>query len=891
MRLLLLQYLILRLLLFCRGSFTDTNLKGNNLLPRKSVFIGCSDNKVDESTKISTTLATLGDFAADLAAGTGAEDLSLSKLRESNRLYFNIVFSTLGISPHFAVGLRWFYGDIIDDIIFGENESKTKSPYSNLHFFLAPGLLGVRYIINFFDTDPIQTSLLTIIYILTDLEFWFELLAIFYFHDVRGGVFSFFLRIGWAIMISLIVVCCTEPLFLIFSSHASILHNVGTIFFYMALIYRVLISQTINICNYIDGALITYKYKVILQKITDEKKKNVVVNVLRNIDESMWSLLSPSHSWISWQALSSWWLNEPTALSPALWSKESLSSILDSDGIHYLSKGAIGCVWSVKYKQSQKYVAVKSMQLQNIGKFKSGVEILSDWIGTIYGTIQSGNFDVVRIDEMIQVSQLMFSDKYTKTSSAKKNFVLKAATYEVKALHAVNSLDINQGILKFHSAHIESFSDPSNDGDDNKGRLSRSISGSMDQTTGSTINGSLVHILTDLVQPLSLNVLENMNGTQRLKLVYTMFRAIAELHSGGIVHRDLKPGNIGVRIATDEHEENPRAVILDFGSAHLPYGADQIYNGHGTKHYYSPERLKYIPGTFSKVVGIYLSGACSDVWAAALTALDILSCRKVKAAEDVSKLFDGKYRSGTKKDIENLLNDYIDRHPRTYMGLSIDVITPLNSPNRNLFIDLFSGMLEVDYSKRLTMKEVLCHNYWLSKLGEEYLRDAIPTESDNHFSTDSSKIAVTPSNNDSIPKVRSSVRSSNSRASFNQSPRIAKISQFLNNFFDTTYNIKLLVTIVETVEENCPIPNKLLTDPINLGTINKIKISFDKYAVNSILSHNQFLNVLEETGVSEYVNFDPSKLFYLFDLDGNKGVDRSELLAGIIHYKIMNLTI
>ncbi len=817
-----------------------------------------------EDLSLNKLRESLGVFAADLAAGTGAEDLSLNKLRESNRLYFNLVFSTLGISPHFAIGLRWYYGDIVDDVIFGENESKIKSPYSDMHFYLAPGLLGVRYIMSFFDTDPIQTSLLTIIYLLTDLEFWFELVTIFYYHDIRGGVHSFFLRIGWAIMTSLIVICCTESLFFIFSSHVSILQNVGTIIFYMALIYRVLINQTINICNYIDGALITYKYKVIIKKITDDKKKNKVVKVLETIDGTLWS------TWSSWFSGDS--------LAPSLWSKESLSAILDSEGIQYLSKGAIGCVWSVKYKHNQKYVAVKSMQLQNVGKYKSGVEILSDWIGTIYGTIQSGNFDVVRIDEMIQFSQLIFSNKYTKSNSAMKKFVLKAATYEVKALNAVNALDINKGILKFHSAYMESFGDPSNSRDDDKLKLSRSISGSMDESTGSTINGSLVHILTELVNPLNVALLEAMNGTQRLKLVYTMFLAIAELHAGGIVHRDLKPGNIGVRIPSTEHDDNPRAVILDFGSAHLPYGADQIYNGHGTKNYYSPERLKYIPGTFSKVVGIYLSGAASDVWAAAITALDILSCRKIRAADDISKLFERKYRSGTKKDIEKLLNDYIDRHQRTYMGLSIDVISPLAGPNRKLFIDLFLGMLEVDYSKRLTMKEALAHAYWSSKLGDEYLRDAIPN--DNYLSDNSDLHLMTPSGEGTSPGSKRS-SSKTRRSSLSKSPRIAKISQFLSKFFDTTYNIKLLVTIVETIEENCPMPRDAVADPINLDTISKIKASFDKHATKSLLSHTQFLKVLEETGLNNYIKFDPSKLFYLFDLDGNKAVDRSELLAGL----------
>ncbi len=72
------------------------------------------------------------------------------------------------------------------------------------------------------------------------------------------------------------------------------------------------------------------------------------------------------------------------------------------------------------------------------------------------------NFDVVRIDAMIQDSQLIFSNKYTKSNSAMKKFILKAATYEVKALNAVNALDINKGILKFHSAYMESFGDPSN---------------------------------------------------------------------------------------------------------------------------------------------------------------------------------------------------------------------------------------------------------------------------------------------------------------------------------------------------------------------------------------------------------------------------------------------
>ncbi len=86
-----------------------------------------------------------------------------------------------------------------------------------------------------------------------------------------------------------------------------------------------------------------------------------------------------------------------------------------------------------------------------------------------------------------------------------------------------------------------------------------------------------------------------LHPTDALQVVRQVALGLNAVHRAGIVHRDVKPGNILVVRTPDGRE---RAVLLDFGVARLPRGADKTsqHFGHaggvvGTPEYMPPEQV------------------------------------------------------------------------------------------------------------------------------------------------------------------------------------------------------------------------------------------------------------------------------------------------------------
>jgi len=104
---------------------------------------------------------------------TGAEDHSLAHFKAKYPAEFYSVFAGISQSPFFTMlYLRFKLGEEFDEIIFGHDEAKQKSPYSVLSFLVSPGILWNKYLDHFLDTDPFQVRTVQIMNVLRDIIWW-----------------------------------------------------------------------------------------------------------------------------------------------------------------------------------------------------------------------------------------------------------------------------------------------------------------------------------------------------------------------------------------------------------------------------------------------------------------------------------------------------------------------------------------------------------------------------------------------------------------------------------------------------------------------------------------------------------------------------------------------
>lgn len=149
-----------------------------------AMLLWCSMATAEQSVELDFDFPgeSLDDFfdvnvtLADIPA-TGAEDLDVWRLRNSNKHAFhNLVYAMN--APHVAmIGLRTVAGNNFDKMLFGADDTK-KSPFSWTKACLSPGLLSIQYSFYFFDTNPIFTMLVCLMYISSDLSFWLVLATI-----------------------------------------------------------------------------------------------------------------------------------------------------------------------------------------------------------------------------------------------------------------------------------------------------------------------------------------------------------------------------------------------------------------------------------------------------------------------------------------------------------------------------------------------------------------------------------------------------------------------------------------------------------------------------------------------------------------------------------------
>lgn len=148
------------------------------------------------------------------------------------------------------------------------------------------------------------------------------------------------------------------------------------------------------------------------------------------------------------------------------------------------------------------------------------------------------------------------------------------------------------------------------------------------------------------------------------------------LHRKNIVHRDIKINNILVRKGTSGE---PRFVIADFGCANMLASSDTVAtNRFGTVGYISPEMYQRLPHSCQ-----------TDVYSLGALMYALITC-KLPFFEDDHEAY--KFRLCTER-----------------LDLEADKYTARLSPEAK---DLLTGMLAKNPATRLTIDEVIAHQWF-----------------------------------------------------------------------------------------------------------------------------------------------------------------------------------
>ena len=104
---------------------------------------------------------------------TGAEDHSLVHFKTKYPAEFYSLFDGINQSPFFTMlYLRFKLGEEFDEIIFGHDEAKKKSPFSVVSFLVSPGVMWYKYLKHFSDTDRFQVFVVGSLCVLKDINLW-----------------------------------------------------------------------------------------------------------------------------------------------------------------------------------------------------------------------------------------------------------------------------------------------------------------------------------------------------------------------------------------------------------------------------------------------------------------------------------------------------------------------------------------------------------------------------------------------------------------------------------------------------------------------------------------------------------------------------------------------
>jgi serine/threonine protein kinase len=204
---------------------------------------------------------------------------------------------------------------------------------------------------------------------------------------------------------------------------------------------------------------------------------------------------------------------------------------------------------------------------------------------------------------------------------------------------------------------------------------------------------------------------------QRIKYLADIANGLHFLHTRGILHQDIKPSNCVV-IATTQIDDlktvtpGTKAVLIDYGSSsyydvHNPFIVEKRITNITYTQSYEPPELTITSSEYTIEKSRYklgcFHGVKSEVWAFGMTCLNTLLARPFLMSIYLTDARCGSWD----KFLERYINEHLgtpEKTRKTLGALLVDL-----GEYKNSMVDLLSGMLCVDPTKRSSMSQVVTH--------------------------------------------------------------------------------------------------------------------------------------------------------------------------------------
>lgn len=831
----------------------------SDLKNQASIWSQCNRGDVDRwivaFEQIKKLSLSNGSGLSQLAEKCGAEDHSLHYIRVTVPLHFNTFISSVTLSPHIAIGLfRLLYGQKLDQVIYGVDESEEKSPWNLYLYVTSPGVLSLKYFYGFVDTNFIEAYVLMFVCLISDITFWFELLTFAFTDEKKSAINQFLSRniiaINWFIGLFL----CFYFIMPFLSSND---YDMLCFLLECFLLYKAFETLRVQVKLFYEACIFRYYIMSVVDKSKRDELKGKVTSLLKNEKKS---LIIEDNNW-----------NQHYTK------------------VHILGRGSYGEVWEGSaIGDANRKVAIKTLFTDNtVENPRPLLKLFMHFTESVL-SVNKSLMEKTVVRTMQQFKHLK-DDDYIRFRH--EVLVLKALPKHPSLLEIHNAYRTDTSRILVMNLAVELVK---------KIKKISPINGEEKECI--VWNPLLDHIFKD-PDPSSMM-------RKKLNIVQTFFSGLAALHDHGVVHRDVKPLNLSVR--ADDHSV---ATIIDMGSCYCP----------GTEYYqeslvdiqtdlWSPpesiggsiqvkNREKHAnDAPLAKILAQGYKGPPVDVWAAALTAIQIITCKPfdmnvndnkndLDILEEIPYMFYDEIwtTSSNQVDLQILRQNDVVMQCLVAVGKSwtldksqrllIHFIRDKNFGKLDdSLIFMLKQMLHPSNIKRLSMKQAASHIYFQKNHIGEYRRRA---EDDINKS----------SSNDNGVNGEGRIRNtctSRQFISYNNGGLISRRINILRELMIdmSSYNDPATTGSVPTAPI-APTAFKIkegvkhMNEKEGNDFVNALVCSFTLYGNPKGINNHQWEQFFKDNLTSILPHTLPSDIFDLLDSDGNGFIDKCELLSGL----------
>ena len=210
------------------------------------------------------------------------------------------------------------------------------------------------------------------------------------------------------------------------------------------------------------------------------------------------------------------------------------------------------------------------------------------------------------------------------------------------------------------------------------------------------------------------------NINQFKSFIKKILLGIDYINSNGIIHSDIKPENILIEYSNKNDNFKINSIkIIDYGSAFFYENTSSISSN--TPEYLCPEITNSNKKFLKDLSNDKKYINCIDIWSLGITLLELFLCIPIWMSYKSKIIINGKsfysfgYFGCRGRDGNKIYQKQIELSKNLGKILKNSLLYLLNKDDREKFVNLLGRMLEIDYKKRIIIKDAINHEFLIEE--------------------------------------------------------------------------------------------------------------------------------------------------------------------------------